>query len=111
MRIVSRYKSITGNGYVFEDGDLNDLRRAGLNKDGTDRFCFNGSHYYIGMESMRAVDEGTEATINTLDAELERLRKRAFELRKERRTLLEKGFNKFKKVYKWDVEAVPAEGK
>ena len=107
MRIVTRHRSIIHGDYVFEDGLIKDLRRSSIKmKDGIERFEFNGSNSIVDLPSMRVVDDKTNTRVETIDAELEELHKRAWSLRQERRELLAKGYPKFKKVYKWDLEDV-----
>lgn len=107
MRIVTRYRSIFSSGYAFDDGLLENLRRYTVAaKDSKERFLFKGGSYVFGLSAMRVVDDKTNAKIETIDAELEELHKRLKVLRQERRELLAKGYPKFKKVYKWDLEDV-----
>ena len=102
-RIVSRYRSMVGKGFVFEDGLLENLQKASFNRDGVERFEFKGSNHYIGLDSMRFVNDKIADEIETLDAEIAELQRKAWELKKTRRDLLEKNYSKFKKVYKWDL--------
>ncbi len=105
MRIVSRYKSIIGKGFDFEDGTRDQLRRVGLSKNGDERFEFEGSNYYINIDAMRVLDEKTETAIDNIDISIMALSRRLSELRQLRRQTIEKAYNKSKKIYKWDLEA------
>ena len=108
MHIVSKHKSLFYKGeFVFEDGPIETLRFHLL--QGQDRYIFTGKNSYLNLESLRRMDDRTKNAVDLIDAQAADLHTKLNQLHRDRRELIAKGYPKFKKVYKWDLDTIPAE--